>query len=211
MNAVDWSINWWKSRHDNVYFPVMDQHKDWCVYGEPPPRLVPLLNSNKSDSVLEIGCGYGQWMVPVSRLVKSVMGVDIHPILEQKARETFAAHNIKNCRYVMGDGKRLPFLMNVFDVVYSISVFQHIPRAIVVMYLYEAKRVLKESGRYLFHFRNADGVGDYSEDITVDHTGDFSVGWTREQIESAAIAARFTDAEVTEDGPSIYLHSKIKV
>jgi hypothetical protein len=36
------------------------------------------------------------------------------------------------------------------------------------------------------HFRFADGIGPYSDDIVADHRGDWSVGWTEQQALDAA-------------------------
>lgn len=182
MDATQWSINWWKGRHDQGYFPTMEWHLDWKVCPYPPPNFVELMKPTKKDDVLEIGCGYGEWMVPASPLVGRIYGIDIHPILEQKARETFAEHKTTNCSFSLCDGKSIPWDDAQFSIVYSISVFQHIPKATVLLYLEEADRVLELDGRFLFHFRADDGVGDYSKDIVVDHKGDFSTGWTVEEV-----------------------------
>lgn len=208
MNAVDWSIQWWRKRHDRLYFPDMEQHKNWRVYGPEDLWFVEMFDPklDEYDDVLEIGCGYGQWMVPVSRLVRSVVGVDIHESLQAKAAEKFIENDCKHTCYRMGDGKSLNiFGDKMFSAVYSISVFQHMPRATVTAYLAESYRVLRESGRGLFHFRQADGVGEYSKDILVNHTGDFSTGWTGEEALQAARDAGFPRFHVHDLGQSLIL------
>lgn len=198
MNAVDWSIGWWRRRHDEEYFPAMDQHRDWRVYPAPPDYLLTLAGLRPDDDALEVGCGYGQWMVPVSRHVRRVFGVDIHTSLIDKADEAFEAHGVRNARVFLGDGKTLPFEDAAYSLVYCISVFQHIPREAVRGYFTEIHRVLRPGGRALLHFRYADGKGPYSRDIGVDHQGDFSVGWTA--AEALAEAERVGWAAETHAG-----------
>lgn len=182
MSATDFAIKWWRERHQKGYFPRMTQHLDWKIYDEMRPWFLEHARPQKDDVALEIGCGYGQWMIPLSRLVNSVYGFDIHPSLVIKAKEKFEEHKVTNCSMWLGDGKHIPFAEDRFSLVYSISVFQHMPRAIVRGYIQEADRVMLPGAKGLFHFRAANGIGPYSEDIYENHTGDWSVGWTQEEI-----------------------------
>jgi SAM-dependent methyltransferase len=186
--AIAWSLTSWQKRHEAGYFPNSDQHKDWRVYNEPPDWLMELAEPHAGDNVLEVGCGYGEWMIPLSAHVKSVEGVDIHPSLAHVSREKFRERNIANCAVVVNDGLTIPYPARHFSLVYSISVFQHLPRSIVRGYLREIARVVKADGRVALHFRNADNVGPYpplATDIEENHKGDFSVGWTADQVVAA--------------------------
>jgi len=199
-SATDWSIDWWKKRHDQVYFPVMEQHLDWKVYEAPPAYLVEMAQPTKEDHCLEIGCGYGQWLVPLSKMVASVAGIDIHQILADKAAEKFREHGCSNCQFVLSDGKTIPYLDESFSLIYSISVFQHVPRECVRGYFREAARVLEPGGRVLFQFRHADNDGPYAIDIGVNHDRsgqDFSVGWTVEEVMTEAARVGWTARTVT--------------
>lgn len=187
---IEWSMRVWKERHDKGYFPNSEQHHNWIVYEEIPDWLSSVISSFSSPvHALEVGCGYGEWMIPLSSYVRRVDGIDIHPSLIGKGGELFIEHRVKNAWIWLGDGLTLPFFDASFDLIYSISVFQHLPREIVKGYLRESARVLRPQGRVAFHFRDADDVGDYpplATDITANHTGDFSCGWTASQILEAA-------------------------
>ncbi len=187
--AAKFSVGWWKMRHDHNYFPTMEQHKDWKVYDSMFDWFTDNADVRPEDDALEIGCGYGQWMVPMSRLVRTVTGCDLHTSLVAKAAEILAPY--PNAKMVLNDGLSLPFPGDSFSFVYSISVFQHIPRAIVSAYFDETNRVLKAGGRLFFHFRHADGIGPYSDDIVENHTGHFSTGWTEQQAMDEASRAGF--------------------
>jgi len=190
--ATEWALWRWKTLHDTDYFPNSDQHKDWRIYEKMNDWFLDIAKPVKADNVLAIGAGYGEWMIPLSRLVGTITGIDLHKILPVKAREKFREHNVSNATFFQNDGTTVPFRENTFSLVYSISVFQHIPRAIVYGYLRESARVMTPDGRAVHHFRNADDVGPYpplATDIVADHTGDFSCGWTVDQIREAGEAA----------------------
>ena len=192
--AVDFSINWWKGRHEapDAYFPKMEQHWNWRLYEEMPGWFLKMAKPQPGDVVLEIGCGYGQWMAPLSKLVQWVDGFDIHPSLAVKFVEQMAA--FRNTNMMVGNGTVIPF-PGPYSLVYSISVFQHMPRAIVYEYFKEIKRVLTPDGRALLHFRYADNDGPYADDIVIDHAGDWSVGWTKEEADAVC---QETGLKITE-------------
>lgn len=189
--ATEWSLRTWKERHENGYFPKSRQHADWRIFAEMPDWFHRLAAPTPDDLALEIGAGFGEWMIPLSRSVGFVHGVDIHPALVAKAREKFQEHGVTNAAFRCSDGLTLPYPAETFNLVYSISVFQHLPRAIVHDYLRESDRVMRPCGRAVHYFRNADNVGPYpplAEDITANHTGDFSCGWTAQQVRDAGQA-----------------------
>lgn len=193
--AEEWSLRTWKARHDADYFPRSEQHADWCVYSEMPDWFDALAVPQASDVVLELGCGYGQWMIPLASRVAEIVGVDIHQEPIAKAGELFRERRITNCRVGVNDGLTIPCASRSFGLVYSISVFQHLPRSIVAGYLAEISRVLRPNGRAALHFRNADNVGPYptpARDIAANHAGDFSVGWTAAEVLEAIADAGLT-------------------
>lgn len=206
--ATEWSLRTWKERHNNGYFPNSKEHAGWSVYPNPPEWLTPYLS--REQRALEIGCGYAQWLIPVSRLVHHATGVDIHPEPVKKGIELLSDYDIENVHLIVSNGTSLPFRSSPpfndskFDLVYSVSVFQHLPRSIVAGYLRESVRVcLKGGGTIVHHFRNADNVGPYpplATDIDVDHKGDFSVGWTADEVRTAAARAGMERVEVLDLG-----------
>jgi len=95
---------------------------------------------------LEIGCGPGRLMLPMSRHFGEIHGVDISEEMVRLAREKLAG--IPHAFIHRTNGTDLAgFTDETFDFVYSYAVFQHIPsREVVFGYLQEARRVLKEGG-----------------------------------------------------------------
>jgi len=98
------------------------------------------------DAALEIGCGPGRLMRPLSRHFREIHGVDVSDEMIRLARERLA--HTPNAYPQVGNGSDLAvFPAGKFDFVYSYAVFQHIPsRDVVFNYLREAFRVLKPGG-----------------------------------------------------------------
>ena len=97
-------------------------------------------------SALEIGCGPGRLLVPLSREFGRIAGVDVSREMVELARRNL--EGCPNARAEMTSGSDLAgFADETFDFCYSYAVFQHIPsREVVLRYLREARRVLKLGG-----------------------------------------------------------------
>jgi SAM-dependent methyltransferase len=95
---------------------------------------------------LEIGCGPGRLLLPMSRYFGEIHGVDVSEEMAALARERL--QNVPNAHVHATSGVDLHILEDAyFDFVYSYIVFQHIPsQEIVLNYLREARRVLKPGG-----------------------------------------------------------------
>ena len=95
---------------------------------------------------LEIGCGPGRLMRPMSRHFVEIHGIDVSDEMVERAKSNL--QNTPNAFVHVGDGSRLSqFADASIDFVYSYAVFQHIPsRAVVLEYLDEVHRVLKPGG-----------------------------------------------------------------
>lgn len=102
--------------------------------------------SRQSWRALEIGCGPGRLMLPLSRYFSEIHGVDISDEMVGIARENLK--DIPHAHVHLTTGSSLQeFPAEHFDFVYSYIVFQHIPeREIVINYLRESRRVLKAGG-----------------------------------------------------------------
>src|ERR1700679_2562969 len=95
---------------------------------------------------LEIGCGPGRLMRPMSRHFGEIHGVDVSDEMIRQAQEKLRDVPHAHPHHASGSDLAL-FPADHFDFVYSYAVFQHIPSAEVVFsYLRETERVLKPGG-----------------------------------------------------------------
>ena len=96
-------------------------------------------------AVLEIGCGIGRLLKPLSRRVRRAVGVDLSEEMIRRGREYCADRPNVELRRTDGGLEGLPD--GEFDFVFSHIVFQHLPRkAYVDRYLRDAARVLRPEG-----------------------------------------------------------------
>lgn len=99
-----------------------------------------------SRRALEIGCGPGRLMRPLSRHFGEIHGVDISDEMIRLARERLADIPHAHPRHNPGSDLAA-YADESFDFVYSYAVFQHIPdREVVFGYFRETRRVLKTGG-----------------------------------------------------------------
>ncbi|MCL4547701.1 MAG: class I SAM-dependent methyltransferase, partial [Bacteroidetes bacterium] len=101
-----------------------------------------------SDTVLELGCGYGRIFPSLSKKSKSVFGIDTSFSSLQLGKEMF--ENISNCFFAQMNAVQLAFPDSTFDVVIGIqngiSAF-HVNQLDLVR---ESIRVTKPNGVVLF-------------------------------------------------------------
>lgn len=100
---------------------------------------------------LEIGCGPGRLLRPMSRHFGEIHGIDVSDEMVARAREKLRGIPHAYPHHASGSDLAL-FPDNHFDFVYSYAVFQHIPsRDVVLGYLRETARVLKPGGVARLH------------------------------------------------------------
>jgi SAM-dependent methyltransferase len=106
------------------------------------PRQIP----PERRKALEVGCGPGRLMRPMSRNFGEIHGVDVSDEMVRLAEEKFRGASRMQL-HVTNGVDLAPLTADYFDFVYSYAVFQHIPsREVVLNYLAEIRRVLKNDG-----------------------------------------------------------------
>jgi ubiquinone/menaquinone biosynthesis C-methylase UbiE len=113
-----------------------------------------------SMTALEIGCGPGRLMLPLSRDFGKIYGVDVSEEMVEIARRNLAAAPNAEPRAATGVDLA-DFGDESIDFCYSYAVFQHIPeREFVLSYLREAVRVLKPGGLLKLQFNSLPRSGN---------------------------------------------------
>jgi SAM-dependent methyltransferase len=91
---------------------------------------------------LDVGCGTGVVMNMLEHEFLELSGVDSSKGMIETARE----RSSKRLSFEITQGNRLPFGENQFDVVYSMSLFHHVPKQARLAVLQEMTRVVRNGG-----------------------------------------------------------------
>ena len=115
---------------------------------------------NPDATTLQIGCGIGRIEYYLCKRVRFCYGIDISPSMIKKARAIVHAPNVK---FLCSNGLGLAELNDsTFDFVYSIFVFQHLPREIVRNYFRDSFAKLVNEGTFAFQMM-VDDTGSIPE------------------------------------------------
>lgn len=96
--------------------------------------------------VLDAGCGSGGTALSIAEEVSFAVGLDLSPRFSDSGTRLAREKGIRNVAFTQGDGLKLPYADEAFDVVLSHSVIEHLPSA--ETYIAECARVLKPGGRF---------------------------------------------------------------
>ncbi len=107
-------------------------------------------NLAENKKVLDLGCNTGYGSNIISKSCKEIVGVDVSPKAISIASVRYTRSGIK---FLLIDGKRLPFSDNSFYLIVSFQVIEHIVN--YNDYISEIKRVLAPGGIVLFTTPNA--------------------------------------------------------
>lgn len=110
-------------------------------------KLVKFAQVVPGQKVLDVACGTGVVAVTAARAGAKVSGLDLSPVLIERARKN-AAIAALDIDFVDGDAEALPYPDAAFDVVLSQFGHMFAPRPGVV--IREMLRVLKAGGRIAF-------------------------------------------------------------
>lgn len=144
-----------------VFLDKYNSYSFWRDYGKPNiqhfVRDYPIFKHGREDAfkilfpfirdataVLDCGCGQGFFIQFLLKLQpeKYVFGVDI-------SKDVIRMSKVKRC--IVADAASLPFQEKSFDVIYFITVLQHLDDQLVSKVGSEVNRVLKDAGRCLIY------------------------------------------------------------
>ncbi len=146
-------------------------------------KRFPRSTNSRALRALEVGCGPGRLMRPLSRRFGEIHGVDVSDEMIRLAREKL--RGIPHAHVHLSSGADLAqFADESFDVVYSYAVFQHIPsRDVVWSYLSEIVRVLKPGGVFRGQLNGlpAESIASYDTWSGVSFTAGEIAGFARDR------------------------------
>ena len=105
--------------------------------------------SPRKLSLLDVGCGIGNYHPFLTPVVGSVSGVDVSSACIAKAQERNPAVS-----YSTYDGNRLPYQNHQFDVTFCICVIHHVPPDRWQQFASEMRRVTRPGGFIVVYEHN---------------------------------------------------------
>lgn len=126
----NWNPELYDNKHDFVF-----------KFGE---EIVKLLNPQKNETILDIGCGTGDLTKKIAELSGKVIGIDNSNEMIQTAQKKYP-----EISFIHADAKDFQ-IDNKFDAIFSNAVLHWIPQADTMVQ--NANRHLKIGGRYVVEF-----------------------------------------------------------
>ena len=123
-----------------------------------PRYSLPIKPTSKENALmLDIGCGWGRWLVAGTEKNYIPVGLDLIPEFAETSLKVLKAHN-KTGYAVVGDLEHIPFKDNIFDLVWSFSVIQHTHYDKMISCLGHINRILTKEGYTFLEFPNKMGI-----------------------------------------------------
>ena len=182
------------------FFDEVERHR----YQEYAPWMPVVMGFDqfKGKRLLEVGCGMGTDLLQFARGGAICTGVDLTPRSVEISSLHFGLYDMR-ADFVLGDGERLPFADESFDVVYSNGVLHHTPDT--AQAVRELHRVLRPGGvaKVMLYHRNS---LYYWTEIVLHRgilRGHFLRGHSPEEIMS-----RYVEYSSTEARPLVKVYSQ---
>ncbi|HCL56408.1 MAG TPA: class I SAM-dependent methyltransferase [Spirochaetia bacterium] len=81
----------------------MPDENMWSTFFHPEKILKLMQINNKIKTFLDIGCGYGTFLLPASQKCKKVVGIDIDPDMIKHSRNKAEEKGYRNIDFITGD------------------------------------------------------------------------------------------------------------
>jgi SAM-dependent methyltransferase/uncharacterized protein YbaR (Trm112 family) len=143
---------WVAGTNGRLYVPVINKLKRY------PIPNIPITPAT-GNLLLDIGCGWGRWMVSAAKSGFLPVGLDIKLEAVQAARRVLSDYGYESY-FVVSDFMHLPFRSCTFDHVFSYSALQHSHRTKAQACIQEINRILKSAGHATLQFPLAQGIAN---------------------------------------------------
>jgi len=128
-----------------------------CSLTEYPIPSITLTPLEAGHTLLDVGCNWGRWSIAAARKGFSVVGIDPSLGAVMAARRVAKELNL-DIKYLVADGRFLPFRERQFKVAYSYSVLQHLSKDDARKTISQISRVLEPGGLAKIQMANRWGL-----------------------------------------------------
>jgi SAM-dependent methyltransferase len=115
-------------------------------------KIIIRNNLSENIEILDFGCGIGNSIPFFQKHLPAaiITGIDISKYSIDIAKKMYSDY----AKFVIFDGKQIPFDENSYDVVFSSCVFHHIPHHLHEYFFVEIYRIIKPGGLVLIFEHN---------------------------------------------------------
>ncbi len=125
-----WNNTAKKFGEENGYRPVLLPTSkglvNWYVDFVQKTALEQFIQKLSKKTVLDLGCGVGRWSVRLATRNTYVIGIDLSREMIKLAKKQVTKKKIQNIDFIVASAQNLPFALESFDVMLSVTVLQHI-------------------------------------------------------------------------------------
>jgi ubiquinone/menaquinone biosynthesis C-methylase UbiE/uncharacterized protein YbaR (Trm112 family) len=151
-SKIPWTVQQQIAATNGVhYVDRIGKLNEYPIFELPVPRY------KSNGLMLDIGCGWGRWLIAGARKGLIPIGLDIRLEFCKTALSVLSDLNLKGYA-VVGDLENIPFINNIFDLVWSFSVIQHTHPDRLKNCLMHINRILQKDGYTYLEFPNKNGL-----------------------------------------------------
>jgi len=134
---------------DPIFAAITTKQQDYKDrLDHPIPFLV-----EADDKILELGCGWGRTLLPLTKRSKFVVGLDISYTMLAHVKKRGKKFGVLP-NLVQADLAHLPFKPETFSIAFSTLVLMHVSQKQMTASLYEMHKILKKKGRLIVTLPN---------------------------------------------------------
>jgi|GEM_PF-5110984 SAM-dependent methyltransferase len=181
------NLEYWKAMQDDNYFENHMYYGNGSdklpLFGDDLELIKSFLELNDNMNVAIIGCGYGRESVFIGPYVKHIYGIDVTKKILDKAVKFVNKNGVFNFTPILAESWKYDIKEKI-DLVFELTVFQHLTRDLTEDYISGLAAKLSEDGKMLLQFMDCD-YGTREAELKKYEP---CVNWKMEEIEQLAAA-----------------------
>ena len=167
-------------------------------------RTISFIQSSKTKTVLDVGCGSGRYAVDLGKLGFNVTGVDLAEEMLEIAEKNTKLSKIKGNKYILGSYLDIK-LDSKFDVSILMGLFDYISNPVDIM-----KKLKKDTNGYILaSFPKPNGLLAWQRKIRYNMRNCQLFYYSFSDIENILNEAKISDFEIHNNHREFFLIAKI--